>query len=134
MRRLTGVIAAAFLLTACSGGADTTSEEPTTEPLPKVSAATSCGQLFDGDAPAEKVVDLMTAEASASDGKVAESLASELDPIAEQADEKIGPHVEVVATELRDYADNEVGDSFDTSNLVTSLTELNNICGVTPRF
>lgn len=125
------VAALLFLLAACGGKEG---ETASAESAPKVSAATTCGQLFDGDAPLESVVDLMTAEASASDRPKAEALASKLDPIGDQANEDLAAHVGVVARELREYADTPLGEGFDTAEMVTSLTELNNACGVTPRF
>lgn len=76
----------------------------------------------------------MTAEASTTDDETAAALAEELAPIQEQAGEEIGPHVKVVEAELREYADVKAGETFETDTMVTSLTELNNVCGVTPRF
>lgn len=130
MRSLLAACAVVLLLTSCGGETDAAAEEAP----PKVSTATTCGQLFDGDAPIARVVDLMSAEASPSDDEEAEALADELDPILEQAGGEVGPHVEVVATELREYADVKVGESFETQTMVTSLTELNNVCGGTLRF
>lgn len=125
------VALAALVLTSCGGAG---AEPATEEALTKVSTATTCGQLFDGDAPIARVVDLMSAKASLSGGPKAEALADELDPIREQAGGEIGPHVEVVATELREYAQVKAGESFETQTIVTSLTELNNVCGGTLRF
>lgn len=130
MRTLIAV-AACFLLVACGSSEEPEAEQ---EAAPKVSTATTCGQLFDGEAPGEQVVDLMTAEASPSDDETAEALADELDPIAQQAGEETAAHVEVVARELREYAEVTAGETFETDEIVTSLTDLNNVCGVTPRF
>lgn len=135
MRRLTGVIAAALLLSACGNDGDTESNQADEE-LPQVSTATTCGQLFDGDAPLEAVVDLMSKESTVvQDADEARRLADDLEPIAEQADEDTEPHIGVVRDELDTFAESvDELESFDTTALVTSLTELNNICGVTPRF
>lgn len=133
MRNTIATLGLVVLLAGCGNGTGA-SEPETSESLPSVSTATSCGQLFDGDAPIEKVVDLMTAEAAASDDETATALADELAPIEAQAGEEIQPHVEVVENELRAYAEVQAGESFDTGTMVTSLTELNNVCGVTPRF
>jgi hypothetical protein len=132
----TALVALAVVLLSSCGGGEGEPKPETEQAPPKVSTATTCGQLFDGDAPIERTVDLMTAEASAADGAgpKAEALAEELDPIAAQAGEEVGPHVDVVATELREYAAVKAGESFETDAMVTSLTELNNVCGVTPRF
>lgn len=122
------------LLAGCGNDDTSAAADEASEPLPAVSTTTSCGQLFDGDAPIEQVVDLMSAEASTSDAATATALADDLAPIEAQASEEIQPHVQVVENELRAYAEVKAGESFDTGAMVTSLTELNNVCGVTPRF
>lgn len=134
MRRLAGVLVTLVLLSACGNDGDTESTQA--DELPKVSTATTCGQLFDGDAPLEAVVDLMSKESTVvQDADEARGLADDLEPIAEQAGEDTEPHIGVVRDELETFAESvDERESFDTTALVTSLTELNNVCGVTPRF
>lgn len=131
---LIATVAAAMLLTSCSESGGSAGAAP--EPPPKVSAATSCGQLFDGDAPVEGVVDLMQKPTTTpGDADVARTFADDLEPIGAQADDDLAPHVSVVVDELREFADTvDEREAYDTADMVTSLTELNNICGVTPRF
>lgn len=132
MRTLLGIVATLLLLSACSsaeGGGQR-------EAPPAVSTATTCGQLLDGgEAPLEGVVDLMQATTSAQDDDRARAFADDLEDIGTQAKEETAPHIDVVVTELRKFADAvEGGGAFDTETMVTSLRELNNVCGVTPRF
>ena len=134
MRTLLAACAVVLLTSSCGGSGEASGATDTESAAPKVSTATTCSQLFDGDAPAERVVDLMAAEASTTDDEKAAALADELAPIESQAGDEIGPHVKVVETELRKYADVKAGESFETATMVTSLTELNNVCGTTPRF
>ena len=136
--KITGVtvaLATMVVLAGCSGG-EAADSEPTAKALPKVSAATTCGQLFDGDAPAEGVVDLMRKTTTEpQDADAARTLADDLEPIGAQADTELEPHVGVVVDELREFADSvDERESYDTADMVTSLTELNNVCGLTPRF
>lgn len=135
MRLLTTILGL-LLLCSCSNadaGADAAKDKP--KALPTVSTATTCGQLFDGDAPLEGIVDLMTKTTTPSDADRARDYASDLEPIEGQAGAELKPHIGVVADELQEFADtvDERG-SYDTADMVTSLTELNNVCGVTPRF
>lgn len=133
MKRAAVTAVTLLLMTGCSG-----TDRPTekAEALPKVSAATTCGQLFDDEAPIEEVIDLMQKPTtSPADANRARDFADELEPIGSQADGELAPHVEVVIDELRTFADS-VDDlkTYDTGSMVTSLTELNNVCGLTPRF
>lgn len=136
MRILTTLLGL-LLLCSCSNadaGADETKEPP--KALPTVSTATTCGQLFDGgDAPLEGIVDLMKKTTTSADADRARDFADDLEPIEAQAGAELKPHIGVVADELQEFADtvDERG-SYDTATMVTSLTELNNVCGVTPRF
>ncbi|WP_374457694.1 hypothetical protein [Nocardioides sp.] len=141
MTRLVAAAALALLLAGCSSDSDPkpddAAQEPSASALPTVSAATTCGQLFDGGAaPVPDVIDLMKQpETMPSDAEDARGLADDLEPIGAQANDELAPHVAVVVDELREFADtvDDLG-SYDTGDLVTSLTELNNVCGGTPRF
>lgn len=134
MRTLLAALAL-VVLTGCSGGDTEGVGEESETPAPKVSAATTCGQLMDGDAPMQGVVDLMRAETMPSDAEDARGFADEMESIGTQADDELAPHVDVVVSELREFAEAvDGGDTFDTNAMVTSLTELNNVCGNTPRF
>lgn len=133
--KITGaVLVAVLLLSGCSGG-DDEAAAPTDKALPAVSPATTCGQLLDGDeAPMTAVVDLMNKTTVPADANRARDYADELDRIHDQADDQLGPHIDVVASELRTFADtvDDLG-SYDTATMVTSLTELNNVCSTVDR-
>lgn len=126
---------ALLLVTACSSDAEEPAE-PKEQALPTVSAPTTCDSLFDGDdAPMQKVVDLMTADTMPSDDDRARQYADDMEAIGAQAGDELEPHVSVVVDELREFADAvEGGETFQTEMMVTSLTELNNVCGFEPRF
>lgn len=119
-------------LAGCSSGESAAPEEP----LPTVSSATTCGALFDGDAPAEGVVDLMSKPTTEpADADAARGYADDMESLGSQAGAELEPHVGVVVDELREFAETvDERTSYDTADMVTSLTELNNVCGVTPRF
>lgn len=132
MRTLLVVVTLASLA-ACSGESK---PAPEAESLPTVSAATTCGALLDGkDAPMQGVVDLMRADTMPSHDDRAREFAADLERIGEQAGEETAPHIRVVVEELREFADAvEGGEGFETGTMVTSLTEINNVCGREPRF
>jgi len=134
MRTFLIVTAVAVLLAGCSGDGEKEAEAAPSAP-PTVSTTTTCGQLFDDEAPIEGVVDLMTKTTVPADANRARDFADDLESIGAQAGDELKPHLGVVVDELREFADtvDDLG-SYDTVDMVTSLTELNNVCGVTPRF
>lgn len=135
--RTLGALLAALAMAGCGGSDATPTDAPAEKALPTVSAATTCGALLDGDeAPMPEVIDLMSAERTMpSDADVARGYADEMEEVAAQANEDLAPHIEVVVDELRAFAESvdDLG-TFDTGAMVTSLTEINNVCGNSPRF
>lgn len=140
MKTISGIVLA-LLVVGCGGSSDdggpSESSSPAKEALPTVSAATTCGALLDGsEPPMPGVIDLMNKSTTEPrDADAARAFADELEPIGTQADADLAPHVEVVVDQLRVFADSvDERRSFETDSLVTSLTEINNVCGNTPRF